>query len=392
MLLLKLLRFLLGYVCFRAKDGFPERFINLCRLKGIVLWNLNSKESVISACVACKDYRKIRSAARKSGMKVRIYRKIGLPFLLDRYSHRVGVAVGAVFCVAVICVLSTRLWSINVTGNVNVTSERIIGVFEELGVRRGIGTNEIDIKALEIEAMKRLPEISWLNINFDGSVALIEVRETEADPQDNGGDVPSDIVAARDGQIVILRPFNGTQEQKIGNSVLKGDLLISGIEENKDLTVSFCRAKGYVVARTCRKVSAVQGEKLKILNPVLQKETFIIHFLTFSFPLGKPLKNAYRERSELCINGVVLPVGITRCVQNDYKEAENEFDEKQRELLGKADFFEKCVSDFRYLEVENAEIKTDSSAQGFEISGEFKCLENIGKEIPMEIEEAAPRT
>ena len=243
MLLLKLLRFLLGYVCFRAKDGFPERFINLCRLKGIVLWNLNSKESVISACVACKDYRKIRSAARKSGMKVRIYRKIGLPFLLDRYSHRVGVAVGAVFCVAVICVLSTRLWSINVTGNVNVTSERIIGVFEELGVRRGIGTNEIDIKALEIEAMKRLPEISWLNINFDGSVALIEVRETEADPQDNGGDVPSDIVAARDGQIVILRPFNGTQEQKIGNSVLKGDLLISGIEENKDLTVSFCRAK-----------------------------------------------------------------------------------------------------------------------------------------------------
>lgn len=392
MLLLKFLRFLSGYVCFRARDGFPERFINLCRLNGIILWNLKSENSVISACAACKDYRKIRSAAKKSGMKVRIHRKIGLPFFLNRYSHRVGVIAGAVFCVAVICILSTRLWSINVTGNVNVPSERITEVFEELGVRRGVSTNGIDIKALEIEAMRRLPEISWLNINFDGSVALIEVRETEVNPQNNGAEMPSDIVAARDGQIVILRSFNGTQEQKIGNSVLKGDLIISGIEENKDLTVSFCRAKGYVVARTSRKVSATQGKKLSILKSVSQKESCIFHFLSFSFPLGKPLKNAYREKTELCINGVTLPVGITRCVKNGYKKTETELNEKQTELLGKSEFFGRCVSDFRYLEAENVKIKEDSSPQGFTISGEFTCLENIGKEILMEIEEAAPQS
>ena len=184
MLLLKLIRFLSGYVVFSARGGFPERFINLCRLNKINLWELKSTGSVIYACTDCGEYKRIRHCAGQSGMKIKIEKKCGLPFFLNRHSRRAGVLAGIFICAAVICILSTRIWSIEVVGNVNVPSETIIGTFEKLGVRKGASENKIDIAKAEIEALQELDELSWVNINFEGSSAVIEVREREKVPDE----------------------------------------------------------------------------------------------------------------------------------------------------------------------------------------------------------------
>ena len=39
MFLIRLFRFLTGYIVFSGNGGFPERFINLCSLNGISLWD-----------------------------------------------------------------------------------------------------------------------------------------------------------------------------------------------------------------------------------------------------------------------------------------------------------------------------------------------------------------
>lgn len=386
MLLLRFLRFVFGYVGFTAQGGFPERFINLCRHNKIILWELKSRNGVISACVDREGYKKIRPVARKSGMRVRIRRKYGLPFFLARHSRRVGVLIGACLCAAVLLILSTRIWSIDVIGNVRVSAETVLGVFEELGVRRGVAGSRINISATEIEALRRLPELSWLNINISGSAALIEVRETVKSPELAENGEPTDIVAARDGQIVILRPFNGTQEQKIGNPVLKGDLLISGIEQNKDLTVSFCKASGYVVARTNREITAAQSAKFKAKKAVSQNKSYVLDFLFFSIPLGRQVEDAYSEKSELYINGVTLPVGLTERTQTVYEETEITLSQAQTRLLAQLRFFKNSSEDFRYLQVEQSEITADDQS-GCTVSGKFTCLENIGLERPMQIEE-----
>lgn len=386
MLVLRFFRFIFGYVSFTARGGFPERFINLCRHNGILLWELRNADSVITACTDCGGYKRIRSAARKSGMRVRIKRKCGLPFFIEHHSRRIGVLIGACFCTAAVIILSTRIWSIDVVGNVRVPSETIIGVFEQLGVRKGMPGAKIDIGSTEIAALQRLPELSWLNININGSAARIEVRETVESPEIDGGDTtPTDIVAARDGQIVIIRPFNGTQEQKIGNPVLKGDLLISGIKENKDLTVSFCKAGGYVVARTNRSISASQSGKIKVQKSVAHNKSYSLNFLSFSVPLGRRAANAYTEKSEIVIRGVTLPVGLATYTQTVYSESEVVLSPERVRLLAALSFLDSCSEEFRYLEVENADINYDAKTGSF--SGEFVCLENIGIEQPMQIEE-----
>ena len=95
MLLLNFLRFISGYVGFTARGGFAERFLNLCRLNKIILWDLKNNGGVISACTDFSSYKKIRSVARKSGMTVRIKRKYGLPFFLENHKRRVSQKYGS---------------------------------------------------------------------------------------------------------------------------------------------------------------------------------------------------------------------------------------------------------------------------------------------------------
>ena len=384
MLFINFVRFILGYIRFTASGGFPERFLNLCRLNKIILWDLKNKNGVISACTDRAGYKKIRSVARKSGMRVRIKKKHGLPFFINSHKRRVGIIVGIFLSAVLLIVLSTRIWSIDVIGNVNVPSEEITKVFEELGVRKGVPCSKIDIGSVEFQALQKLKKLSWLNMNISGSHALIEVRESVESPKFSQDNSPSDIVASRDGIITIIRPFNGTAEQEIGNIVVAGDLLISGIEENGDKSVSFCKADGYVVARTNRNMEYSLPGSIKASKVREIRKRFILNFLSFDIPFGMISENSYHEKSEIVISGVTLPFGITECREEVCEETKISFSPEQRKMLAFLRFTDLCAQEFRYLEVEKSEIKSDENG-GF--SGRFVCVENIGKEHPMQIEQ-----
>ena len=100
--------------------------------------------------------------------------------------------------------------------------------------------------------------------------------------------------------------------------------------------------------------------------------------------LGMINGNSYREKSEIIIGGVTLPFGITECTEGVYEETEKTLSPEQRKSLSYLRFTDLCATEFRYLEVEKSEIKSDENG-GF--SGSFDCVENIGKEHPMQIEQ-----
>lgn len=389
MLIVKLIGFLMGYVRFTARSGFPERFINLCRLNKIPLRNLRCTDSVITAETDRNSYKRIRPVAKKSGMKVRLDKKFGLPFIFNRHRHRLGLIAGAVLCIVTVLFLSTRIWRIEVTGNNRVSADEITAVFSQLGIYKGAASNGINASEIEAAALRDLPEISWLNINFSGCTAMIEVRETVKRPDTFKDNTPTNLIAARDGQLVIFRPFNGTAETTVGASVLKGDLLISGIEENKDLSSSFCKAQGYAVAKTVRNSEYTLPLEFTADKTIEQSKRFTLHFLFFDIPLGKRLSSGFGETVSLCINEVSLPVGITKTVKNVCTEAVCSLDENDALLLASLRFSEICLEEFRGKEIESGRITAATENGTIKIGGEFDCLENIGAESPMMIEETS---
>ena len=125
-MIIKLLRLLFGYIEFQATDGFPERFLNLCNINGITLWNVQNDGVKVEACTPIKAYKNIRKPAHKSGMKVKIIRKRGLPFFAKYNKARVGVLVGGVVSVVLLFLSSCVLWDVEVTGNTKMKSEQLL--------------------------------------------------------------------------------------------------------------------------------------------------------------------------------------------------------------------------------------------------------------------------
>ena len=65
-MLIKLFRWLRGYLLIKMKGKSPERFINLCSNRKIYIWNLKNVEDNYEFNVMLKDYKKMNPLAKKS--------------------------------------------------------------------------------------------------------------------------------------------------------------------------------------------------------------------------------------------------------------------------------------------------------------------------------------
>ena len=66
-----------------------ERFINICTNNKILIWNLKrEKDTILYARVSIKDFKKLKNVCKKSQCKMKINRKKGVPFILNKYKKR----------------------------------------------------------------------------------------------------------------------------------------------------------------------------------------------------------------------------------------------------------------------------------------------------------------
>ena len=71
-----------GYVRIRLCQGSPERFLNLCAHHGIAVWNLVSREGSYEMNVTVTGFFSLAGICRKTGCRVKIIGKYGLPFFV----------------------------------------------------------------------------------------------------------------------------------------------------------------------------------------------------------------------------------------------------------------------------------------------------------------------
>ena len=381
MIVIKLFRLLCGFVSFRASGGFPERFLNLCRAEHIPIWRLRSGGSCLTARTAAADYKRLRPVAAKAGMRLELLQKRGAPFALRRLRGRQGLLIGAACVCLLFGLLQGRVWSIEVENPTAVPSAEILAAFAQAGLRTGVRMTALDEGTVERAAILQLPRIQWVNVNFGGCAAVIAVREAKPDAIEDKTAAPANLVAARDGTIELLQPFRGTAAVKRGLPVLKGELLISGMTENKDGVTRFCRAEGYVTAQTQRRCTFALPQTTALKKQTGLRRTARLQL--FSLTLPAPRGGGFREDSAPVIRGVALPFGVRYYTQRAVAPVDFTPSPQEARLLCALAFFDRCCEDFRWLTVEDAQIRADGGG----LHGDFLCTENIGACVPMEIAE-----
>ena len=129
-----------GYVLARLEEresgcGSAERFLNLCRARGIDLWDIRPSETGLEVCMAAGGVRACREPLRKAGVRLRILKKRGLPFALRRGRKKKGFLVGLAACCLLLWGLSLFIWDIEIEGERMYSQDTLIRYLESRDVR-----------------------------------------------------------------------------------------------------------------------------------------------------------------------------------------------------------------------------------------------------------------
>ena len=257
MFLLKLINYIRGYLLVTVDGYFLERFINMCIRGNIFIWDIHKMSSTqMRVKISVKAFRQIRTVARRTKSRVRVYRRRGLPFIVHKYRKRRGILIG-------LCVFLVMMWyftafvsGIEIIGNQIVESEVIEQYLAEFGVRPGRMIRNIDERSVENRLMSTIPELSWVALNIQGSKIFVEIQERAIIPPRIPADVPTNIVASRSGFIEMMNIRSGQSVVSIDDSVSEGDLLVSGIADFAGGGARFVHSFGEVFARTWYEATA----------------------------------------------------------------------------------------------------------------------------------------
>lgn len=258
-----LVRILLGYVRIEVEGYYIERFINICTNNKILIWNLKREKGVkLYLNIGINDFKKISQVARKTNCKVRILRKRGIPFFLNRYKKRKIFVLFLILIVLSIFVSSKYVWSVKISVKDDLKLENIEEDIEALGITKGVKKDKIDTDKVINELRLKRDDIAWVGIDIEGTNVKVNIVKADKAPNIIDNSDYCNIVASKAGIIKKIIAQNGTAIVKVGDQVQKGDILIAGYMEGKYTDTRYVHSLGEVEAI----VSYQKSKEIKFFN------------------------------------------------------------------------------------------------------------------------------
>ncbi|MCI8795806.1 MAG: sporulation protein YqfD [Dorea sp.] len=426
-MLLKIIRYIKGYIRIRITGYSTERFLNACSHKGIILWGLAPSGRSYEMNISIGGFRKLKPIIRKTGTKVSIVEKSGLPFFLHKYRKRKLFFAGALTAVSLVFLMSKYIWNIDITGNLSYTDETLMRFLETCDVKNGMPVSEVDCARIVKDIRKEYDDIIWVSASIQGARLIIQIKEnedtilepeTKGDKEDSGKNMqenstespverPTDIVADRDCLITKLVPRKGIPMVQEGTEVRKGDVLVSGqvpvLDDAGTVTAyQYHESDADIQGRTALnyqdEMSLDYEEKeyfyqTKEQEPIEKKEYFLkIGKYRISFgSVGNKYKDweMYGFERQLCIGeNFYLPISFGKKTVRPYRPNAGKYTEKeyQQMLSGK---FQRYCKDLEKKGVEIIEnnVKIYTGSQKAEAKGQLTVLMPVGTQAESQLME-----
>ena len=242
--MLSFLRYLRGFYKIKLAGYSPERFFNLCRINGIVLWDILPVQDYFECKIRHNDYKKIDAFLEKTRVSAVILEESGLPFFMRKNKKRQIFFAGIVVTLAFLYGMTYFVWSFSFEGNENISDDILLRFVNSLGVTYGTSKSDIDIQMLEEEMREYFDGISWVSVRILGTKLVVNVKENYVsvgvDEKQEG--VRDDLYAGSSGTIVGMITRKGVPQVKVGDEVSAGQVLVVGeipIYDNDGNIVSY---------------------------------------------------------------------------------------------------------------------------------------------------------
>ncbi|MEG0351970.1 MAG: sporulation protein YqfD [Cellulosilyticaceae bacterium] len=252
--------YLKGYVIVEVRGYSLEKFMNLALHTGIYFWDVEHRDGKLFIKTSIKGFKALKPFVQKSRCRIKITKKIGFPFISFRYRKRSMLVMGSFLFIVLLYILTSFVWLVEVEGNSRINEVDIIETLAHKGYTTGKFKNGLDLRQAEADLINQYPEITWAGIKFEGTKLLVQVAETVPKPKMHDETIPCDLITKRDALITYIATKKGMPEVKKGDTVKKGETLVSGkipLQQDEALSMQYTHSKADIKART---FYALQGE------------------------------------------------------------------------------------------------------------------------------------
>ncbi len=259
-----------GYYILSVPVGERSRVYDLLFQEGMDFFGERTdKKGTLLLCLPRKHRQRFECCMACCGADGASFSDLrGLPVAVRFLLRRLGILLGF-FVFLVWSFVSGRIvWDIRIEGNTVTPDAEIIELLNELGCGYGAWIPSIDYDDVQAKFLASSDTIAWLSVFMNGTVAEVQVRElVKPSRTEREEGTYANVVAAEDGEIEIVRVFEGEAAAKPGDVVRAGDVVISGILLKKDMNlpeggIRTEYAAGEVIAKTVRRIDVqIAGER-----------------------------------------------------------------------------------------------------------------------------------
>lgn len=238
------------------KGAAPEECLNRFVTEELSFWDIQSlPEGGLSVSILYRDLNRAEKLSLEAYCAFELQSHWGLPKRIGQILKRPVLLIGFMIALFMSFFLQRFIWSVNVAGEDFMTNRQIERILQESGICFGSSATEIDSQQVKLEMLQKIPELSWLAVNRRGGrltiLYLLRASGTEAETIS-----PNHLIADRDAVITEYTVLEGMRMVALGDTVRKGQLLVSGFEDY-GLILKGVRAEGEIYGETWHSGSVI---------------------------------------------------------------------------------------------------------------------------------------
>ncbi len=396
--MIRILKYLRGYLRIRVRGFSPERFMNLCSNRGILLWDIVREDDGYCMYISLKGFWELRPIVKKTGTRVAVLERYGLPFFLPGLMKRKVFVLGMALAVIFWLWSSGYVWSINLYGNYRITDDMFMSFLEQNGVTVGMNRKNLNIGELEKRIRRNFPLVTWVSAKLDGTKLIIDLKENDVPPveDDEKETAGTDLVADYSGVVVSMIVRSGVPKVSIGDTVEAGALLVEGKIPicNDDATVREYRYvdadADIVLEYGISHTESLPLDYVKKVYTGREKQSRYLRFGSsrLSLPRSKPYlvyDSLIRESTPIVFKKLSVPVAMGICTYREYQNVEYKYtdEEAEAELTKKLNDFLASLEE-KGVQIIEKNVTISMYDDRWVLEGGFMVRGPVKKRIPTE--------
>lgn len=222
-------QWLKGMVTVHIRGGQPEQLVNRALAGGLQLSSIRwTSGGLLEFELSVSDFFRLRTYLKETGCRVHVTERKGFPFWLVKAERRKLFTGGIILFFALIFMLSSLVWSVEVEGNVKLTEDQIRLAAKEEGLYPMQWSFRLtDADVLSKQLVRKLPGSAWIGVEKKGTKVIIQVVESTV-PDQASLQNPRHLVSTSDAVVTEIIAEAGRPVVKKNTKVKKGQTLISG--------------------------------------------------------------------------------------------------------------------------------------------------------------------